>query len=816
MLVLVCVSDARARRLLERCVRERGHEPTSCPDVDATRAELSRTAPPLALMDPSALPAALPRPARPTGVPRTLVVAVAQEATGERCEAWLAAGADDVLVHRLDPAVVRARLQAAEEAVRRADAADAAVRALEGRARCSEALAELGRSALRGLEPRALFEAAATAVRDALHLDLVEVAETTADGTGLVMRAVAGWPRGIVGRARLSGAADAQAGFALRSGSPVVVGDGADGRPFRAEGVLDERGVQSGVVVPLGAPRHPFGVLGAHTLRPRAFAPEEVLFLRTVADVLGAAVARAASQERMRRGEERSRLVLEGALDAVVAMDGAERVTFWNARAERIFGVARTEALGRRLSDLVIPARERPAHRAGLAHFLATGQGPLLDRLVEVRALRGDGTEFPAELAVTPVRTAKGVAFYAFVRDVSARVEQEEARRLLEERVRESEKAESLGILAGGIAHDFNNLLTSVIGNTELASLRVAPGSAARLHLARVEGAARRAADLTQQMLAYAGKSRLARERVDLVALVEERVALLEGAFPRRVRIAVRAAESVPIVEGDATQLRQVVVSLVTNGAEACGEGTGEVTVFTGRTVVEPGAPASAGSGDAVPPGAYALLEVSDTGCGMDAETRGRIFDPFFTTKRPGRGLGLAAVLGIVRAHGGAIRVHSEPGLGSAFQVLLPAREAVRAVAPASPERPATAPTRGTALLVDDEAEVRHASAAMLETLGFESIEAADGPEAIRIFREDPDRVELVLLDLTMPGMDGAATLDALREIRPDVRVVLSSGYAPDVVGERFPEGREPTALLPKPYTIDDLRRTLRRVIGGP
>ena len=757
------------------------------------------------------------RDPRPAGTaPRTFVLAVAASAAGKRRESWLAAGADDVLVHHYDAALARARIAVAEEMVRQADAADLAVRSLETRAGCSEALADLGRRALEGIEPRALFDAAAAAVRTALHVDLVEVAEATTDETGLVLRAVAGWPRGIVGRARLSGASDAQAGFALRSGAPTVVDEAPRAKAFRSEGLLDERGVVSGVIVPIAGPKRAFGVLGAHALEARAFPPEEVLFLRAVANVLGAAVARAGSEERLRRSEERSRIVLESALDAVVAIDAAETVVFWNARAEETFGFARSEAMGRRLSELIVPERDRAAHRAGIAHFLATGQGPLLNRRVEIRARRADGHEFPAELTVTPVRTQKGVAFYAFVRDVSVRVQEEEARRLLEERVRESQKAESLGILAGGIAHDFNNLLTSVIGNTELASLRLPPGAPARLHLARVEGAARRAADLTQQMLAYAGKSRLARERVDLSALVEERVALLEGAFPRRVRVRVRASEGVPIVEGDATQLRQVVVSLVTNGVEACGDGAGEVTVFTGRLLVEPGAPASAGSGDAVPAGAYALLEVSDTGCGMDADTRARIFDPFFTTKKPGRGLGLAAVLGIVRSHGGAIHVHSEPGLGSAFQVLLPAKEALKAVDP----EPAPAPTptarrRGTALLVDDEPEVRRASAAMLEALGFDSIEAADGPSALRLFREEKDRIGVVLLDLTMPGMDGAATLDALRAIRPDVRVVVSSGYAEDAVSARFAEGRRPAALLPKPYTLDDLSRILSRVLAG-
>ena len=379
----------------------------------------------------------------------------------------------------------------------------------------------------------------------------------------------------------------------------------------------------------------------------------------------------------------------------------------------------------------------------------------------------------------------------------------------LERQVQQAQKMESLGVLAGGIAHDFNNLLMVVLGHAELALKEISPISPARRSLTEITSAAQRAADLSRQMLAYAGKAVFALERVGLPELVEEMEHLLNTAISKKAILTLNLERELPPIQADPSQIRQIVMSLVMNASEALGDRSGVITVSVGATRCDEECPQKTERHDDLAPGRYVYLEVMDTGIGMDAKTRSRIFEPFFSTKFTGRGLGLAAVQGIVRSHKGALKVQSEPGKGSTFKVLFPALEDAGEKARSNEPSPlADWQGKGTILLVDDEESLIALGARMLEHLGFTVLTAADGLQAVEFYRERGKEIDLVLMDLTMPHMDGAKAFDELRRLNPDVRVVLASGYAEEDVSSRF-GGKKPAGIIQKPYTLAKMRETL-------
>ncbi|GAB4239869.1 MAG: hypothetical protein OHK0028_17850 [Deltaproteobacteria bacterium] len=393
--------------------------------------------------------------------------------------------------------------------------------------------------------------------------------------------------------------------------------------------------------------------------------------------------------------------------------------------------------------------------------------------------------------------------------ELEARRRAEEENDALERKVRQAQKLESLGVLAGGIAHDFNNLLMVILGNAELALKGISPLSPARESISEILAAGRRASELCRQMLAYAGKSSFARERLDLSVLVEEMAHLLSSAVSKKAILNLHTGKHLSPILGDPSQLRQVVMNLILNASEAIGDRSGVITVLTGATRCDAEYLRKTELADDLAPGYYVHLEVSDTGCGIDPETRARIFEPFFTTKFTGRGLGLSAVLGIVRAHKGAIKVYTEPGKGTTFKILLPAVPDDKAAA-GSAGNPAPAAWRGkgTILLVEDEESLSALGARMLEHLGFDVLTASDGRAAVERYREKSGAIDLVLMDLTMPHMDGAEALGELRRLNPNVRIVMSSGYSKEDLAARFAaKGIE--GVLQKPFTLAALRELL-------
>jgi PAS domain S-box-containing protein len=385
-------------------------------------------------------------------------------------------------------------------------------------------------------------------------------------------------------------------------------------------------------------------------------------------------------EEALAGSEARLSAIVRSASDAIITIDPDHVVRVWNAGAEHIFECTAAEAVGKTL-DRFIPLSFREAHREEVARFARTGEAArraMAGR--EITACRADGAEFPAEAAVSRTVVDGEHLLTVILRDLTER-------KRMEAIISQAQKFESLGLLAGGVAHDFNNLLTAIFGNIGLARIDAEPGCVALAYVNEIESAARQAAGLARQMLIYSGRGKVVLELVDLNAVIAEMADLLRVALGKETTLVVEPDARLPLIEGDRTQLRQVVMNLLTNANEAIGAAPGRVTLRTKRLSVRSTIALTAAAGAVVSPGHYAVLEVADTGSGMDAETRQRIFDPFFTTKFTGRGLGLAALHGIVRSHGGAIDVESAPRLGTTFRVYFPA---VREVQPEGREQGAT------------------------------------------------------------------------------------------------------------------------------
>ena len=373
----------------------------------------------------------------------------------------------------------------------------------------------------------------------------------------------------------------------------------------------------------------------------------------------------------------------------------------------------------------------------------------------------------------------------------------------------QAQKLESLGLLAGGVAHDFNNILTAIIGNVDLSLMKLPEGSPVADNLHQIEKAATRAAYLAKQMLAYSGKGRFIIEKVDLNRVIVELRNILEASISRNADLVLKLQKPLPAVEADANQVRQILMNLAMNASEAIGEDSGAITISTGSVDYDRDGLKDVLLGQGMAEGSYVFLEVADTGCGMEKEVRGKIFDPFFTTKFTGRGLGLAAVHGIVRGHKGGMKISSEPGKGSRFTVLLPASGA--STEDAAPEsRQDDWKGEGKILLVDDEESVRGIGTGLLSELGFTTVLAGDGREALAVFKDNRD-IRAVILDLTMPRMDGQQCFRELRLVDPGVKVIMSSGFSEQDVVQKF-AGQGLAGFIQKPYNLRALREIMRKI----
>ncbi len=480
----------------------------------------------------------------------------------------------------------------------------------------------------------------------------------------------------------------------------------------------------------------------------------------------------------------------------------------------RILGL-RKETFAPRLESLLrcVWAEDRPQLEELLRRVRLGEEG----QACELRIERSDRQLRHVTTTCTILRDQRGApqVLLGTLFDFTDRKRSEDEREAWHRKLLETQKFESLGMLAGGIAHDFNNLLTGVLGNASLLRLQLPEGSSMSEGLRRIEVSAERAADLCRQMLAYSGKGRFLVRAVEINEMARGTLALARNSVSKKAELVFQAGEPGPRVRGDTLQLRQVLLNLLLNAAEALPEGGGQVVVRTGTTAVSRDWLAAAYLAPDLAPGEYAFIEVADTGCGIEASLQERIFEPFFSTKFTGRGLGLAAVAGIVRAHQGAVQVTSQSGRGATFRVVLPsmAEERAPAVAAAPAASPAggNGPTQaggaegGAWLVVDDEAAVRQVAADVLGGAGLAVVAASDGVQALELFGAEGHGVQAVLLDLSMPRLGGLETFKRLRERCAGVPVVLMSGFEAEEALERF-AGLGITGFLQKPFTIQTLR----------
>jgi PAS domain S-box-containing protein len=504
-------------------------------------------------------------------------------------------------------------------------------------------------------------------------------------------------------------------------------------------------------------------------------------------------------EQALSASEERYRNIVNNARDAIYTLDTNGLITSLNPAFETITGWPPADYLGQHFTSLIHPD-DLPIANNTFQQVLA-GKSP---SAFELRILTRSQDYRIGEFTATP-QWAEGevVALLGIARDVTDRIQAEES-------LRQMQKLDSLGVLAGGVAHDFNNLLVAMMGQTSLALLKMRSDNPARSHIDKAMKATERAASLTRQLLAYSGRGQFEIQALDLNELIQQNLHLLEVAMPKNISLRLALLPYPAVIEADPGQMQQVIMNLLLNGVQAIGEEQGTITVVTGRQTI-------AGdewlywqkTGRPLAPGYYITLEIHDTGAGMDEATLKQIFDPFFTTKPSGHGLGLAAVQGIVRGHKGGLRVYSMPNEGTTFKLLLPALP-VEELDKMPAEANTNTADSGTILIIDDETAVLEAVSDILELDGWQVLTANCGEAGLALYREQAENIDLVLLDLSMPGMNGEETFRNLRYIDPQARVILSSGYNEIEATHRF-VGKGLAGFIQKPYNAQQLRELIQQ-----
>lgn len=500
--------------------------------------------------------------------------------------------------------------------------------------------------------------------------------------------------------------------------------------------------------------------------------------------------------------------------DVLLVVDRERRILYLNRSVGRMFGFAPAEIL-EKTTDLLYSDRRSDPSMKGEIHDVLEREG---FHVGFATGRRRDGTVFPMEIITAIIRESGGAVL--LLRDITERRLAEEKQQKLATAMLNAQKLEALGMLAGGIAHDFNNLLMGIVGNASLLKAErgtAAPGAA---RVETIERLGQQAADLCRQMLSYAGQERTERSLLHLPELAEDMVLLLKQLLPGSASLVLNGGRGLPPIHGDPTQVRQVIMNLVTNAAEALGGRSGTILVSFGTEECSRARLDETHMGRTLPEGRYVFMEVSDTGAGIPPDVLPRIFDPFFTTKFTGRGLGLANVLGVMKAHEGTIFVESVVGAGSRFRVLFPAAREVATGAgapaggdPATPAPRARAPGRRI-LVVDDESHVLDVVAHMIESLGCAVVKADRGQAAVEALKREPESISAAVLDMTMPGMNGDQTLRLLRTIRPELPVILMSGYLEQKSASSLLKDGH-TLFIQKPYRVHDLERCLDRLLSG-
>lgn len=514
---------------------------------------------------------------------------------------------------------------------------------------------------------------------------------------------------------------------------------------------------------------------------------------------------RKAAQEQLDQSNRRFRGLFDNSPFAVLLIDRRKTIVDANPMALELLGRSREDMVGHNCRKLICP------REGGGCPALDNGEDIVAD---ECEAYRADGTSFPIIRSVRKIDLDGELHIIETFVDISEQKRAEERRLEFEARMQQAQKMESLGVLTGGIAHDFNNLLVAILGNADLARMDTPEDAPAYERLERVITASKQATELCKQMLAYSGHGRIEVKRINLNRVIGEMRDLLKSSATHLVSLDIDTGTNLPDIEADASQIRQVALNLVTNAAEATGDNGGTVTIRTGVDRYDAERLAAIAPGERLPGGEYVFIEVKDDGCGMDEETRRRMFDPFFTTKFIGRGLGLAATLGIIRSHRGAAEVRSELNKGTTVKVMFPSAGAAEEKKSGSRAGESRLEGGGTILLVDDEEDVRKVGSLMLARCDFSVVTAEDGEKAVEAVSKNGQSFVCVILDMTMPKVSGIQAFAEIKKIRPDLPVLVSSGYSEEDVYLKFKDQR-PDGFVAKPYELASLKSTLSEIIGS-
>ncbi len=514
-------------------------------------------------------------------------------------------------------------------------------------------------------------------------------------------------------------------------------------------------------------------------------------------------------QRKLEENLNRYRALFEHSPSGILILDDQGTILQVNDAQCKSLGYNREEVIGKKVHMLTAKKYWNDVN-ANIARII---DGENLCHTV--RPLRKDGEQGYVVLNETRIPLGDGkMGILSISLDVTQQKKAEEEKKRLEEQMLQTQKMESLGVLAGGVAHDFNNILMGILGHADLAMQELPSDSPLMSRMKEIEIASQRAAELCSQMLAYSGRGHFIKESVDVNKVVREMGQLLKVSISKSTKLEYKLARNIDKVNADPTQIRQIVMNLILNASESIDEKSGRIVLSTGVIDCDQEYLSSIYLNEKMEDGKYVFFEVSDTGSGMNMETLEKIFDPFFTTKFTGRGLGLAALLGIVRGHHGTIKVNSVMGEGSTIRILLPvATDNDLKLSKKGEKNTKESKQSGTILLVDDEETVRSVCGQMLEQMGFDVIMAEDGPQAIEVFRNNADEIKCVLLDMTMPKMNGAQTYEALYEIEPKINVIISSGYNEEEVAENF-VNKNISGFLQKPFNVEVLSKKIRSALG--
>ncbi len=514
------------------------------------------------------------------------------------------------------------------------------------------------------------------------------------------------------------------------------------------------------------------------------------------------------SQESTRETRDELQSILDNMVDTYYRIDARGHVAWASKSVEALVGYDDQEVIGIPLPSLLA----EPTDFRFFAYAMKCSKLPVMHH--ETRLMHKNGNVVWVSVSAHYTYNSKGETggIEGVIRNVTEQVISKREKQDMEQKMAHVQRLESLGVLAGGIAHDFNNLLSVIMGNTGLANMKLGETSPVAKETQNIMTASEHAADLCKQMLAYSGQGNFLIEYVDLSKVVMETAQLLDVSISKKVTLNFELSDALPSINADVTQMQQVVMNLVTNASEAIGEESGVINISTDVIDASYAELYSEFLDEALPAGRYVVFQIDDDGCGLDEVTRKKIFDPFFSTKFTGRGLGMSAILGIVRSHNGSIQIKSQPGQGTTIRILLPASDGVVKKRLDFQSVQTKEKQRDTILVVDDQPAVLAMATAILESMDYSVLAANGGRQGVDIFRDKHDEIAAVLLDMTMPDMNGKEVFAELCKIQRGVKVILASGYSKENIFEQFQDVGE-VSFLQKPYSSEALQNTINQLL---